>query len=69
MLRIFCSRIMPYYAVAIGYETGIYQTWKECEKQVKGFGNAKYKKFVKHQEALDFIQKFSRLLVQRSNQE
>ena len=36
---------MVYYAVAVGRVKGIYPTWNECEKQVKGFANAKFKKF------------------------
>ncbi len=40
--------IMPapgFYAVAAGRSVGIYNSWAECEKQVKGFKGAKYKKF------------------------
>ena len=33
-----------YYAVANGYKTGIFNTWDECNKQVKGYKNAKFKK-------------------------
>lgn len=32
-----------YYAVAKGYETGIYNTWAECSNMVDGFSGAKYK--------------------------
>lgn len=34
-----------YYAVKKGRKTGIFGTWKECEKSVKGFSGALYKKF------------------------
>lgn len=34
-----------YYAVRVGKKPGIYNNWTECEMQVKGFPNAKYKKF------------------------
>jgi ribonuclease HI len=34
-----------FYAVAVGRETGIYDNWNECEKQVKGFSGAKFKSF------------------------
>ncbi len=45
-----------YYGVRNGRNPGIYNTWAECEKEVKGFKEAKYKKFKTYQEALDFIE-------------
>uniref|UniRef100_A0A1I8ERK9 Ribonuclease H1 n=1 Tax=Wuchereria bancrofti TaxID=6293 RepID=A0A1I8ERK9_WUCBA len=55
-----------YYAVARGRCTGVYKTWSECEKQVKGYRNArlvllqsKYRKFIKQSDALAFILKNS----------
>lgn len=44
-----------YYAVKVGKKAGIYRTWAEAEKQVKGVSNAKYKSFKSEQEALDFM--------------
>lgn len=44
-----------YYAVKNGKIPGIYNSWAECEAQVKGFKGAKYKKFSTYEEALDFI--------------
>lgn len=46
---------MNYYAVAIGKEPGIYFTWKDCEQQVKGVKNAKFKKFNNEKEANQFL--------------
>lgn len=46
---------MPFYAVASGRSPGVFQTWAECEKQVKGFGGAKYKKFNTQAEANSFV--------------
>ncbi|XP_017061356.1 ribonuclease H1 [Drosophila ficusphila] len=46
---------MAFYAVASGRKTGVYGTWAECEEQVKGFKNAKYKKFKSRQEAEQFV--------------
>ncbi|MFH4978052.1 hypothetical protein AB6A40_004761 [Gnathostoma spinigerum] len=43
------------YAVARGRSVGVFKTWKECESQVKGFKNARYKKFQSEAEALEFI--------------
>lgn len=45
-----------YYAVAKGRQTGIFQSWTECENQVKGFKGAVFKKFKTNDEALNFIQ-------------
>ena len=36
---------MKYYAVKVGRETGIYTSWEEAEKLVKGYSDAKYKSF------------------------
>lgn len=44
-----------YYAVKNGRKTGIYNTWEECEAQVKGYSNSVYKKFSTYEEALKFI--------------
>lgn len=40
-----------YYVVWHGAEPGIYRSWEECERQVKGFSNAKYKSFGTEEEA------------------
>ncbi len=34
-----------YYVVWIGNEPGIYDSWEECQLQIKGFPNARYKSF------------------------
>jgi len=34
-----------YYVVWRGTETGIFDTWKECEQRIKGFEGARYKSF------------------------
>ncbi len=36
---------MKFYVVWQGRKPGIYKSWEECEKQVKGYKNAKYKAF------------------------
>lgn len=46
-----------FYAVRVGNAPGIYNTWSECEYQVKGFKGAKFKKFKSYDEALAFIDK------------
>lgn len=51
-----------YYAVKKGYETGVYNSWEECEKQVKGFSCADYKSFMSKEEAYEYLgEKSSRL--------
>ncbi|KAF9973567.1 hypothetical protein BGZ73_003175 [Actinomortierella ambigua] len=44
-----------YYAVHVGKTKGIYYTWAECEKQIKGVPAAKFKKFPTLQEAQEFV--------------
>lgn len=46
---------MKYYAVAKGRKVGIYNTWADCEAQVKGSCGALFKKFNTYKEAEDFI--------------
>jgi len=43
-----------FYGVASGRTKGIFLTWTECEKSVKDFPGAKFKKFTSEQEANDF---------------
>jgi len=44
-----------YYSVKNGRKTGIFDTWEECNEQVKGYSKAVYKKFSTYEEALSFI--------------
>ena len=44
-----------FYAVKIGRIPGIYQTWDETEKQVKGFPSAEFKSFQTEEEAFNYI--------------
>ena len=44
-----------FYAVKNGRKTGIFLTWEECEKQVKGFSNAQYKSFKTQLEAQKYL--------------
>ena len=43
------------YAVRKGFCTGIFHTWEECEKQVKGFKGAEFKGFPGVQEAQKYL--------------
>ena len=40
-----------FYVVWQGNEPGIYKTWGECQQQIKGYPNAKYKSFSSQAEA------------------
>ncbi|MBU5425407.1 ribonuclease H family protein [Tissierella pigra] len=44
-----------YYGVRKGRFPGIYETWKKCEEQIRGYSGAEYKKFPTYEEALMFI--------------
>lgn len=46
---------MKFYAVKIGKNPGIYNTWSECELQVKGFSGAIYKSFLNKEDAEKFL--------------
>ncbi len=45
-----------FYAVRNGRVPGVYMTWADCEKQVKGFGGAIYKSFPTEAEARAFVE-------------
>lgn len=40
-----------YYVVWVGNKPGIYDNWQDCQKQIKGFPQAKYKSFKSLSEA------------------
>ncbi len=40
-----------YYVVWVGQQPGIYSSWDECQLQIKGYPNAKYKSFKTESEA------------------
>ena len=44
-----------YFAVKIGIKPGIYETWAECELQIKGVSGAKYKSFATMADAEKYI--------------
>ncbi|GGB99220.1 ribonuclease H1 domain-containing protein [Dyadobacter sediminis] len=46
-----------YYVVWQGRKTGVFTDWKECEAQIKGFDDARYKSFESIQEAEAAIQR------------
>lgn len=44
-----------YYAVLVGEKTGIFESWAECEKSVKGYKNAQYKSFTTLSDAKNYL--------------
>lgn len=44
-----------FYAVRKGKETGIFYSWSDCEKQVKGYSGAEYKSFKIKEEAMAYL--------------
>ena len=44
-----------WYAVKKGYTTGLFATWPDCEKQVKGFKGAEYKSFPTEAQAREYL--------------
>ena len=45
-----------FYAVKNGVETGIYDTWEDCKKQVIGYKGAIYKSFFTYEDAKNFLE-------------
>ena len=43
------------YAVKVGRGTGLFNSWVECEKQIKGFGGAQYKSFAYLNQAVFYL--------------
>ena len=44
-----------YYAVRNGRCPGVYESWEDCEKQVKGFSGAEFKSFIKLEDAKAYV--------------
>lgn len=43
------------YAIKKGFNTGIFFTWKECQKNIHGFSGAEYKSFTKIEDAESYL--------------
>ncbi len=56
---------MAYYAVRKGHKPGIYNSWAECEMQVKAYSGAEFKKFKSFKEANNYIKGEKSSLVSR----
>lgn len=53
------SQPKKYYAVREGKKKGIFTSWEECEKHIKGYYGAQYRKFNSLEEAEGFIEEVS----------
>ena len=51
-----CVSMGKFYAVRIGRETGVFNNWKDCELQVKGYPGAQYKSFLNIIEAEMYLE-------------
>ena len=58
-----------FYAVKVGNNPGIYNTWNECQREVIGYKGAKFKKFKDYKEALSFLENNSSGLVKENKSE
>lgn len=45
-----------FYVVWRGFNTGIFESWEECKKNIDGFSGAKYKSFQEQKEAIAAFQ-------------
>lgn len=52
-----------FYAVKKGRQSGIFSSWNECEKQVKGFPGSLYKSFVSKEEAEAFLDENPKMII------
>lgn len=57
---------MPFYAVKIGKTPGIYNTWNECNENIKGLDKVVYKKFDTESEAKNYMDNIQINLVDKS---
>lgn len=56
-----------YYAVAVGRQLGVFETWSECQSHVHQFAGSKFKSFTTFAEANTFVQTAGRKVKNRSN--
>lgn len=52
-----------FYAVKKGYQTGIFLTWAECQKQTQGFKGALFKSFPTRAEAENYLNEQSTVTI------
>lgn len=45
-----------FYGVKKGHTTGVFETWAECEEQIRGFKGAEYKSFKTKEEVLEYLE-------------
>ena len=50
------SKKKKYYVVWEGHQSGIFESWKDCERAIKGYAGAKYKSFENEVQARKALQ-------------
>lgn len=58
-----------FYGVSVGRETGVFETWAECEAQVKGFKGAVFKKYASKKLAQQAVDEHRGVSTQSSTNE
>ncbi|AKU80301.1 viroplasmin family protein [Spiroplasma turonicum] len=49
------NKVKKYYAVKVGKEIGIFDSWEKCKQSVSGYPNSIYKAFSSYEDAEKFI--------------
>jgi hypothetical protein len=49
------QRVTKFYAVRQGYTRGLFYSWADCEREVKGYSGAEFKSFKSKNEALRYL--------------
>lgn len=47
-----------YYAVKVGRNKGVYDTWDKCKREIDGYSGAIYKSFYSYDDAISFLEDF-----------
>jgi len=63
------NKMSKFYAVKNGRNPGVYRSWNECEKNVKGFSGSVYKSFPTLQEAEIFLGQNKQNEIQTENKQ
>ncbi len=51
------DKTRKYYAVHRGFKPGVYYSWVDCEREVKGFSNAEFRSFRYRNDADNYLRK------------
>jgi hypothetical protein len=48
-------RVRKYYAIKRGYRRGIFFSWEDCERYVKGYSGSEFKSFKSYSEVVRYL--------------